>query len=228
MNFNTRIEQIAQLYELLSSLELRTLNECAGKLSWPNRGVYFFFDPNQKRSDTGNGSRLIRIGTHALKAGSKTTLWQRLSQHKGSAKSGGGNHRGSIFRLLVGDAIIRSREIDCLTWGKGSTASRDIRLAEQYMEQEVSQYIGGLPFACVSIPNDAGPNSLRGTIERNCISLLSNSMNESVDSLDDKWLRRNSSREKVTQSELWNQNHINEQADPMFLEKLAQLIESKQ
>jgi CubicO group peptidase (beta-lactamase class C family) len=32
MNFNTRVDQIAQLYELLSSLELRTLNKCSGKL----------------------------------------------------------------------------------------------------------------------------------------------------------------------------------------------------
>jgi hypothetical protein len=106
MNSKIRRKLLAHLYELLNTLETRTLNECSGRLSWPNRGVYFFFDPIQSRTDTGSGLRLIRVGTHALKAGSKTTLWKRLSQHKGTAKSGGGNHRGSIFRLLVGDALL--------------------------------------------------------------------------------------------------------------------------
>jgi hypothetical protein len=33
----------------------------------------------------------------ALKTGSGTKLWTRLSQHKGGPTTGGGNHRGSIF-----------------------------------------------------------------------------------------------------------------------------------
>lgn len=197
MNPSTRQDLLTQLYELLDSLERRTLSECSGRLLWPDRGVYFFFDPTQTRSDTGDSHRLIRVGTHALKAGSKTTLWKRLSQHKGTAKSGGGNHRGSIFRLLTGDALIRSLRIDCPTWGKGNTASREIRLAEHDLEREVSQYIGQLPFVYVSIPDDAGPHSLRGVIERNGIALLSNYVNEPLDSLGEHWLGCYSSRERV-------------------------------
>ena len=74
-------------------------------MDWPRRGVYFFFEPGESRSLSGTGSRIVRLGTHALANGSRSTLWQRLSQHRGNAKGDGGNHRGSIFRLLVGVAL---------------------------------------------------------------------------------------------------------------------------
>lgn len=225
MDTSTRQNLLVQLYDLLNGLERRTLNECSGRQSWPNRGVYFFFDPSQSRQDTGSGQRLVRVGTHALKSGSKTTLWKRLSQHKGTAKSGGGNHRGSIFRLLVGDALIRSQNLECATWGVGNTASKDVRSAERDLEREVSKYICELPFVCVSIPDDSEPSSLRGVIERNSIALLSNSVNEPLDPLGKQWLGYESSRERVRQSELWNQNHVNEQADPLFLAVLVECIE---
>ena len=58
-------------------------------------------DGLETRSGTGAGPRVVRIGTHGLKNGSRSTLWGRLSQHRGSSRSGLGNHRGSSFRLLV-------------------------------------------------------------------------------------------------------------------------------
>ena len=68
--------------------------------------------------------RVVRIGTHALAAcGSRSTLRQRLGQHRGGA-SGRGNHRGSIFRLLVGQALLtRGGLPPCPSWGvKGDAA----------------------------------------------------------------------------------------------------------
>jgi hypothetical protein len=59
---------------------------------------------NHQRSPT----LIVRVGTHALETGSQTTLWKRLSQHRGQARSGSGNHRGSIFRLIVGTALIHN------------------------------------------------------------------------------------------------------------------------
>ena len=227
MDASTRQNLLVQLYDLLNSLERRTLDECSGRLSWPNRGVYFFFDPSQSRQDTGIGQRVVRVGTHALTSGSKTTLWKRLSQHKGTAKSGGGNHRGSIFRLLVGDALIRSQSIECPTWGIGNVASKGVRSTEGDVEREVSKYIGELPFVYVSIPDDPTPSSVRGVIERNSIALLSNSVKEPLDRLGKQWLGYESSRERVRQSELWNQNHVNEQSDPLFLAVLTECIESQ-
>jgi hypothetical protein len=105
-----RQADLVRFYEILLSLEhtlggKRILADCDRRMVWPDRGVYFVFEPSEARSDTGNGPRVVRVGTHALKAGSGTSLWQRLSQHRGITSTGGGNHRGSIFRLLVGSAI---------------------------------------------------------------------------------------------------------------------------
>lgn len=49
----------------------RYLADATGASGWPKRGVYFFFDPDY--------SRIVRVGTHALTFGSRsTTLWGRL------------------------------------------------------------------------------------------------------------------------------------------------------
>lgn len=79
---------------------------CRGRMQWPARGVYFFHETGENRSDTGEGPRVVRVGTHALKEGGSTTLWGRLSAHRGQLRSGGSNQRGSIFRLIVGTALI--------------------------------------------------------------------------------------------------------------------------
>jgi hypothetical protein len=105
-----RHPDLVHLYAVLGSLEeilggKCTRAECDGHMVWPARGVYFVFEPCEAQSDTGIGPRVVRVGTHALKAGAGTSLWQRLSQHRGIVATGRGNHRGSIFRLLVGAAI---------------------------------------------------------------------------------------------------------------------------
>jgi hypothetical protein len=81
---------------LLNSLAgPRTL---AGSLGRPRRGVYFFMEDGETRSDTGSGWRIVRVGTHALKLESSTKLWTRRSQHRGRVRSGGGN----VLRALTG------------------------------------------------------------------------------------------------------------------------------
>jgi hypothetical protein len=46
---------------------------------------------------------------------------------EGPTASGGGNHRGSIFRLIVGASLIRRDGRSHATWGGGNNASREIR-----------------------------------------------------------------------------------------------------
>ena len=94
------------------------------------------------------GPRIVRVGTHALKAGSGTKLWTRLSQHKGQPSTGGGNHRGSIFRLIVGAALAKKHRYDFPTWGRGNTAKGDIRKNELALEKEVSAFIGKIITFC--------------------------------------------------------------------------------
>lgn len=224
-----RLADLRRFYALLDDLARRTggprtLAACSGRMEWPQRGVYFFMEPGEVRRESGEGLRIVRIGTHGLKDGSRTTLWKRLAQHKGQAQSGGGNHRGSIFRLLVGAALLADDPALCATWGQGSNAARAIRDAERGFESRVSTVIGQMPFLFLPVDDDAGPQSLRGFIERNAIALLSNAGKTPLDPASDKWLGFRCPRDRVRSSHLWNQNHVDETYDPAFLETLEALI----
>ena len=226
---------INRFYELLGELESgvggkRKLSECNGRMDWPARGIYFFFEPLE--SSKNGRTRVVRIGTHALKSGSRTTLWKRLSQHKGISKSSGGNHRGSIFRLLVGNALMNSGHHALVeSWGlkqdlgkaaKELGIDRQILKENEYsLESAVSQYIGNLPFLWLSIEDAPGPDSRRGIIERNSIALLSEIKNPPI--MDD-WLGNFSDRERVQRSKLWNNNHVDENYDPDFLVLFEKLV----
>ena len=222
-----RIDDVIQFYKWMDNVATacggyRRLSECNGRDFWPQRGVYFFFEDGEMRSTSGDGLRLVRVGTHALTAGSKSTLWQRLSQHRGRANGQGGNHRGSIFRLLLGQAIASSRErqrqpfLNSITesWGRGSSASREVRGREIPLETAVSKHIGDMPFVWVGISDDPGRESNRGILERNVIGLISNAAKpEDVDPPSETWLGKHSDRQTIRESGLWNQNHVYEGYD---------------
>lgn len=200
-------------------------------MNWPRRGVYFFYEAGETRSKSGSGPRIVRIGTHALKAGSRSTLWGRLSQHRGSICPFGGNHRGSIFRLLLGAALgDRGDVLLPRSWGIGASrkdASRRIGVdqsliknEETELEERVSQYIGGMPFVFLTVDDPPGRNSQRGFIERNAIALLSGYVQPTSDAPSQEWLGRHSDRERVRSSGLWNNNHVEETYDPVFLDMM--------
>lgn len=225
-----RSRNLTQFYELLADLERRTggkrvLSECTGRMKWPRCGIYFFFELGETRSDTGSEPRVVRVGTHGLKSGSKTKLWTRLSQHRGAVRTGGGNHRGSIFRLIVGTALAEKyAETSVSSWGVGNSASREIRLQEHDHEKRVSGVIRAMPFLWLEIGDEPGPQSLRGVIERNAIALLSNYNKPCLYPPSLAWLGTFCDRERVRRSGLWNQNHVDEQYDPDFLDGLERLI----
>lgn len=220
-----RLHDLQRFYRIIARLEetiggTRKLLDCSGRMNWPRRGVYFFQEPGELRSDTGEGLRIVRVGTHALKSGSRTTLWTRLSQHKGQARSRGGNHRGSIFRLLVGAALMRRDGYHCPSWGKCSSAPREVRESEHALERAVSAVISDMPFLWLAIEDEPGPETLRGYIERNAISLLSNHGKPPLDPPAPDWLGQWCDRERVRTSGLWNSNHVDEDYDPAFLDLL--------
>jgi hypothetical protein len=173
-----RRDKLTRFYSLLDRLSdkiggARRLADCSGQMIWPKRGVYFFQEDGENRSDTGAGPRIVRAGTHAVRADSRATLWKRLCQHRGSLKSGGGNHRGSVFRLLVGEALIQKEHLVCQTW-LDKVATAQARKTENDLECRVSRTIGNMRFLWLAIDDDPGPQSLRAYIERNSIALLSN------------------------------------------------------
>jgi len=205
----------------------RTLAQCDGRMNWPTRGVYFFFESGEVRTHSGHGRRVVRIGTHALSPNSRTALWNRLSQHQGVRRSGGGNHRGSVFRKLVGAALmVRDPNLQCSTWGKGNSAVRLIREKENPIEVAVSHTIRAMPFLWMAVADPPGPKSLRGYIERNSIALLSNHRREALDPASSGWLGRFSSSPRVVESGLWNSNHVDESWDTAFVDRFADLVSS--
>jgi len=117
--------------------------------------LYGFFEAGETRSKPEGEPRNVRVGAHGLTATSKATLWQRLTAHRGSAKVSTGNHRGSIFRLLIGDALRRRDPLLTVnTWGVGSHGPHDVRLPEVPLERIVSEYVATMPFVWLTI--DAG------------------------------------------------------------------------
>lgn len=228
---DNRLADLQRFYELMAELDSciegkHLLRDCHGRMNWPLRGVYFFFEDGEVRGQSGNGPRVVRVGTHALKSGSRTSLWKRLSQHKGVALSGGGNHRGSIFRLIVGTALLERDGLTSESWdNRKSTAPREMRLAEQQIEQLVSGVIGAMPFLWLDVGDDPGAESERGIIERGSIALLSNWRKEPIDPPSSSWLGKYCNRERIRLSGLWNSNHVDEAYDPNFLDVLESRVE---
>ena len=227
---SSRTKDLSRFYRTLERLEtgiggMRKLLDCHGRMKWPDRGVYFFFEPGESRSDFGTNPRVVRIGTHALTSSSRTSLWNRLSQHRGVAATGGGNHRGSIFRLIMGEALmVRDSRYSVTSWGKGASASSDIRATEIELEKKVSNVIRGMPFLWLEVDDPPGRNSLRGHIESNSIALLSNYNRTVIDPPSNDWLGLHSPRTKIRESGLWNQNHVEEIYEPNFLSILGDLV----
>jgi hypothetical protein len=108
-------------------------------------GVYFFFEPNEYRTSAVDEERVVRVGTHTVSRGAKSTLWNRLRTHRGGA-DGSGNHRGSIFRLHVGASLLNKSEVrtSVRTWGIGQSATQELRAAELPLENQASsaEFVG--------------------------------------------------------------------------------------
>ncbi|MYD62091.1 MAG: hypothetical protein F4W91_13715 [Gemmatimonadetes bacterium] len=237
MSDGTRLEDVKRFYEILGKLERRVgerriLAEYSRSSGWPTRGVYFFMENGEDRSESGDGLRIVRVGTHSVKTGgSKTSLWNRLSQHKGST-SGLGNHRGSIFRALVGRALINKDSIKCETWESKTTPSP--RGVEQCVEIRVSETIGRMPFLWLEVDDKSKGANLRNYIESNAIALLSNFCTNKlkIDAPSSGWLgyhctdTKGNLNQKVRESGLWNQKLVDsDRYYPGFLDKLEELVE---
>lgn len=239
----SRIDDVRALYDRIGDLRIvlggsQTLAAVRSWASLPQRGLYLFFEPGEIRTNSGDGPRLVRIGTHGLNSGSASTLVGRLKQHRG-ASAGGGNHRGSIFRLLVGQAMLARGDLtECPSWGVKSDAGKAaaalgldrqaMSAMEVEVEQRVSQYIGAMPFLWLGVDDEPGPDSLRSVIERNIIALLSNFHRSPVDPPSPDWLGSRSDRPLVRGSGLWNQRHVQEEHDPALFDHLDRLIKETQ
>ena len=100
----TRLEDVRRFYEILGKLErkvgkpkiLANYSRCSLKRCWSTGGVYFFMENGEKRSESGEDLRVVRIGL-------SRKLWRRLYGHKS---------RSSSFRTDVVRALINKHEIN--------------------------------------------------------------------------------------------------------------------
>ena len=227
-----RLEDLKRFYLILDRLSdqvggVRRLRDCDGRMVWPDRGVYFFFEDGESRTDSGIGGRVVRVGTHALIERSRTTLWHRLSQHRGVRRSGGGDHRGSVFRQHVGTALSsKGPNLQCPSWAQGSSASATVRRAEQSLELAVTRAIGAMSLLWLDVGDPPGPNSDRGYLERNAIALLSNLGRLSLDPPSPSWLGQYCGSARIRESGMWNSVHVDAAHDSRFLDGFENSVES--
>jgi len=228
-----RAVDLDRFYALLSDLAdrcggTRQLAGCNRGTGWPKRGVYFFFEAGETRINPQH-PRVVRVGTHGLRP-SKSTLWGRLAAHRGTVNGsmpGGGNHRGSIFRLHVGTALLATGEwSDPIrqTWSVGSTAPAAVRIVEYPLEQAVSTYIGSMPFLWLAVDDPPTPTSDRGVIEAGSIALLSNHDRSPLDAPSPDWLGYHADRELIRRSGLWNVDHVKDSSNPAFLDVMERHV----
>ena len=206
--------ELERFYDIIAELMARQgaprFADLDGRRTWPQRGVYFVFEDGELRSGQSGVPRVVRVGTHALNSGSGTTLWKRLRQHRGT-RAGGGNHRGSVFRMHVGRALIARDGLQSAYpyWDRAGNAPRDVVHSERGLESMVSEVIGAMRVAWVGVPDDPGPGSDRGLIERGAIALLA-SAGRDADPPSDGWLGLQAPSPAINDSGLWNVNHVSD------------------
>lgn len=230
----SHLEDLVRFYALMEDLRnrlggFRYLRTSTGTSGWPERGVYFFFDEREPRQ-SGPGLRVVRVGTHAVSAGSSSSLWGRLSQHQGTVGGGhpgGGNHRGSVFRMHVGNALLATGSYPqdiAASWPRRGNASKVIRDAEYSLERDVSTYIRNLPLLWLSVNDAPSPTSDRRVLEVNAIGLLGIRRTTEMDPASPTWLGRSAIPDEIRNSGLWNIDAVGRPWDPSFLGTLARYV----
>jgi hypothetical protein len=71
-----RLEHIVKFYSLLDAHRrniggARTLANCSGRMAWPKRGIYFFYEMGENRTDTGRGCASSELALMPLKQAPK-------------------------------------------------------------------------------------------------------------------------------------------------------------
>lgn len=123
--------------------------------------------------------------------------------------------------LATGDYPVAVRQ----SWGKGGSAPKEVKMAEAELEQQVSEYIGKMPFLWLRIEDEAGTNSLRKYIERNSVALLSNASERKPDQPSTNWLGHHCRHQGVRKSGLWNVDHVHESYEPGFVDNFEELVQ---
>lgn len=218
-----RLKDIEILYSIIEKLkkglgDTQSLSSINGAEKLPQKGVYLFFEDGEYRTTKPFTKRVTRVGTHAVSEGSSSTLWNRLRTHRGGNDLKG-NHRGSIFRLHVGNSLINKYNLYFPNWGIGQNADQTIKRGEIELECKVSEYIGKMQVLWLNIVDKASKYSDRAYLEKNLIAILS-SFDYKLDIASDTWLGNFNINKFIKRSGLWNVNYVDLKYDPRFFEIL--------
>ncbi|MDO8605487.1 MAG: hypothetical protein Q7R40_03020 [Phaeospirillum sp.] len=169
--------------------------------------------------------RIVRIGTHAVSFGSKATLRGRLRNHLGPAHEIG-NHRGSIFRLHVGRAMLEAAagHASLPSWGEGQNAVPSVKALEAEHELAVSRYLQELEVVLIEIDDEPGKDSVRASVEAQLIALCSEAMLP-IDCPTGDWLGLKSVGAPIRQSGLWNIRGAGGKYDPVGAGSVSSIVE---
>ncbi|RQH12465.1 DUF6884 domain-containing protein [Bradyrhizobium sp. RP6] len=207
------VEEVYASFERMSAAgHVKPLRE-AVRGTLPDQGVYFFFDPTEQTRFSRTLPRLVRVGTHGVSAGSRATLRDRLRTHLGTS-DGYGNHRSSVFRLHLGEALIRRDGLrdDYPNWGIGQNSTAAIRDSEKPLEKMVSEIIGSLLICCVAVADKSAKESARSLIERLSIALFTEYLLP-VEAPSQHWLGLHSKHDVIVKTGLWNLRDAGSKAD---------------
>jgi hypothetical protein len=186
-------ETCARIHAALSGLPIRRSIDGV-----PSDGLYFFYEDGEINSHDG-GPRIVRVGNHPRSVGG---LRNRLRNHYS------GNKNGSVFRKLLGGALIRRRNPHdpCLLPGpgQGHWERQDERTCSRCkpVEQEVSRLLKEhFSFRCVRIVD----RTERNRFEQLLIASLPRCPGCKASAT---WLGQHAHSLKVRQSGLWNSDFI--------------------
>ena len=77
----------------------------------------------------------------------------------------------------------------------------------------------------MNVDDVPSPDSNRKYIERNAIALLSHAKTVGADVPSKQWLGKYCDRRLVRESELWNNDHVEEDYDAKFLDVMSELVD---
>lgn len=186
------------------------------------RGVYFFFEPGEFRTNSPE-PRIVRVGSHQS---DKSTVESRIAREH--AQDWG----RSVFRRHIGSALIRRGDFDL----GANAADRDAWAVRWYgqvnnwpahtdparlhprlhaLQPKVTDRIRSMSVIWVPVAERAA----RLELERQCIRLLSNfrRAGNPFDRPSDTWLGHFALSPKVRASGLWNHQHVAKEHEPGFL-----------
>lgn len=228
----SRLKDRRRFYALMDALcrrcgGMQLRRNARDQMSRFERGVCFFFDPSERRTDSGEGPRVVHICTQAPTNPSGSALGTGFRQHRGtfeSSRADAGNGPHFAFGQHVGAAMAaRKTQVPraIASWGQ---ESRGLERREHLLEPGAGTYIGELPYLWLSVPDQPGGPDLQGIIQRNAIALLSNSGKRPLDPASEEWLGLYSDQPAIRDSHLWNVDHVEEIHDPAFLELVADFV----